>query len=288
MFTLSSFLFTLVSLLASLGLAQQTFTVQAGGNGELNFAPSSLVAPIGSQVQFVWYPRNHSLASSSYDNACQPDGRIFSGYFSVNSGASVSIPSFWSMAEMMEYADDDGQGTPSTFVITITDNNPIWYYCTQVAYTHCQNGMVGVINPPASGPQTYAGYLAASRAATARPAGDLPAIIGGQVVGPPASSSSSSYVATRGVTVLVLSQSSSATPSASTPSAPVFSATSTSSVSFAYAPTTLPTSSVTSVMAMSVASSSTSAAGGGVITVTTTRSACPVTTAGSRIMRREI
>nr|OQO17249.1 hypothetical protein B0A51_14692 [Rachicladosporium sp. CCFEE 5018] len=265
MLTPTPLLLTIIALLAPLGLAQQTFTVQAGGNGELNFAPSSLVAPIGSQVQFVWYPRNHSLASSTYENACQPDGRIFSGYFPVNSGAS-----------------------PSTFVITITDNNPVWYYCTQVAYTHCQNGMVGVINPPASGPQTYAGYLAASRAATARPAGDLPAVIGGQIVGPPASSSSSSYVATRGVTVLVLSQSTSATLSASTPPAPVFSATSTSSVVFSYAPTSVSSTSATSVAAVGVASVSTSVAPGGVITVTTTRSACPVTTAGSRIMRREI
>ncbi|KAK6433156.1 hypothetical protein LTR95_010668 [Oleoguttula sp. CCFEE 5521] len=253
---------TITFLLPILVLAQQTFTVQAGGNGELNFAPSSLVAPTGSQVQFVWYPRNHSLASSTYDNVCQPDGRIFSGYFPVNAGMS-----------------------PSTFVITITDNNPIWYYCTQVAYTHCQNGMVGVINPPASGPQTYAGYLAASRAATFRPAGDLPAVIGGQVVGPAASSSSSSYVATRGVTILVLSQSTSVTPPASTPPAPVIGVTSTSSVSFAYAPTTASISSATSVVAVSVASSR---GAGGVITVTTTRSACTVATAGSRIMRREI
>ena len=36
------------------------------------------------------------------------------------------------------------QGQP--FYVTINNTDPIWYYCT--ATGHCQNGMVGVINPP--------------------------------------------------------------------------------------------------------------------------------------------
>jgi uncharacterized cupredoxin-like copper-binding protein len=32
------------------------------------------------------------------------------------------------------------------FTVTVNDTNPIWFYCG--VPTHCQAGMVGVINPP--------------------------------------------------------------------------------------------------------------------------------------------
>ncbi|OQO09764.1 hypothetical protein B0A48_05168 [Cryoendolithus antarcticus] len=128
--SLSRLLAGLVSL-AVLGYAEMQI-IKAGGNGDhdLEFHPDSITAAVGSQVQFEWYPMNHSLASSTYDNVCEPDGKIFSGYFDPASG-------------MMD---------KQTFVINITSTEPIWYYCTQEYYTHCQNGMVGVINPPRSLP----------------------------------------------------------------------------------------------------------------------------------------
>nr|OQO19764.1 hypothetical protein B0A51_13258 [Rachicladosporium sp. CCFEE 5018] len=134
--------------------------IKAGGNGDhdLEFHPDDIVAAVGSQVRFEWYPTNHSLASSTYDNVCEPDGKIFSGYFDPASGTM------------------DKQ----TFVINITSTEPIWYYCTQEYYTHCQNGMVGVINPPTTSPQTLAAYKSAS--AAAKKIGDLPAAIGGTTV----------------------------------------------------------------------------------------------------------
>lgn len=37
------------------------------------------------------------------------------------------------------------------FDIVIEDTKPIWFYCAQTAKTHCQAGMVGSINAPATG-----------------------------------------------------------------------------------------------------------------------------------------
>ncbi|KAK6436827.1 hypothetical protein LTR95_006984 [Oleoguttula sp. CCFEE 5521] len=180
--SLSRLLANLASL-AVLGYAEIQI-IKAGGNGDhdLEFHPDSIVAAVGSQVQFEWYPMNHSLASSTYDNVCEPDGKIFSGYFDPASG-------------MMD---------KQTFVINITSTDPIWYYCTQEYYTHCQNGMVGVINPPTSGPQTLAAYKAAS--AAAKKIGDLPAAVRGTVVeaassamAPSASQSAMSSAAASGI-----------------------------------------------------------------------------------------
>ncbi|KAK6398175.1 hypothetical protein LTR65_003255 [Meristemomyces frigidus] len=48
--------------------------VAAGENGQLSFILSPLSAPVGSQVESQFYPLNHSVASSSFGNPCQPDG----------------------------------------------------------------------------------------------------------------------------------------------------------------------------------------------------------------------
>ncbi|KAK5116269.1 hypothetical protein LTR85_009241 [Meristemomyces frigidus] len=73
-------------------------------------------------------------------------------------------------------------GTGSeVFVITITDTNPIWFYCSQNIYTHCQSGMVGVINPPTSGSQNLTAYQAAAARTTGGSSGDLPQPVGGVV-----------------------------------------------------------------------------------------------------------
>lgn len=80
---------TAISSLISITLAQQTQIVQVGANG-LVFTPDTITAPIGSQVQFNFYPRNHSVVSSVFGNPCQPDGRIFSGYMPVSAGVGVS------------------------------------------------------------------------------------------------------------------------------------------------------------------------------------------------------
>lgn len=65
-------------------------TVQVAGSGTLTFTPDTLNAPVGSQVQFTFYPRNHSIVSGPYASPCQPDGRIFSGYEANGVGPGVS------------------------------------------------------------------------------------------------------------------------------------------------------------------------------------------------------
>ncbi|KAL8801805.1 MAG: hypothetical protein Q9182_004212 [Xanthomendoza sp. 2 TL-2023] len=48
----------------------------------------------------------------------------------------------------------------------VNDTKPIWYYCSQG--DHCQNGMVGVINPPAANKsRTIESFTALANKATA-------------------------------------------------------------------------------------------------------------------------
>lgn len=49
----------------------------------------------------------------------------------------------------------------TVFQVTITDTTPKWVYCSQAK--HCPSGMVSVINPPASGPNTLAAYAAGAK-----------------------------------------------------------------------------------------------------------------------------
>jgi plastocyanin len=95
------------------------------GNGSLAFEPSNIKAAVGDTVTFKFWPKNHSVAQSTFAKPCEPMANGFwSGY----------IPS-------MEKAATE------TFVYTVTNASaPIWFYCTQGM--HCQGGMVGVINGP--------------------------------------------------------------------------------------------------------------------------------------------
>ena len=96
----------------------------------LVFAPDVISAPIDSFVRFQFFPQNHSVARSTFDSPCIPLGEENDGFFSdfhpVAADATV-IP---------------------TFTIQVKDAEPIYIYCTQGR--HCQNGMVGVINPRAN------------------------------------------------------------------------------------------------------------------------------------------
>jgi hypothetical protein len=53
-----------------------------------------------------------------------------------------------------------------TWNLTITDDSqPIWFFCKQFAPTpHCDAGMVGAINPPTSGDNTFEAFQAAAEA----------------------------------------------------------------------------------------------------------------------------
>lgn len=106
-----------------------THSVVAGLGG-LRFDPDNVVAEVGDIVEWHFLPKNHSVAQSSFDKPCVPlddysaDDSFFSGF---------------------NFATQEGQA-PDVFQIVVEDTKPIWYYCAQQMGSHCQNGMVGVIN----------------------------------------------------------------------------------------------------------------------------------------------
>ncbi|KAE9987585.1 hypothetical protein EG328_002226 [Venturia inaequalis] len=111
-------------------------TVTAGKGGVKRFDPESLVVPPGSKVVFQFYPGHNSVVQGSFDKPCSPSSNV--AFYSGD-------------------VDSDSQ----IFTISVDDKDPIWFYSG--SSTHCEEGMVGVINPTQN--QTLAIYK--SRAATA-------------------------------------------------------------------------------------------------------------------------
>jgi len=98
-------------------------SVDVGEDGFV-YDPDTITAAPGDQVQFTFYPQNHSVIQAAFDSPCNPmSGGIFSGFVPVDSGKSSQV-----------------------FAVDIKDTKPIWLYCGQVQ--HCESGMVAVINPP--------------------------------------------------------------------------------------------------------------------------------------------
>lgn len=85
----------LLSLLAPLALLPFSLatkhSVKVGGpNGEVVFYPNNVTAAVRDTIEFSFYPQNHSIAESDYNNPCKAKtGGIFSGFFVVPSGVSV-------------------------------------------------------------------------------------------------------------------------------------------------------------------------------------------------------
>lgn len=103
-----------------------THSVNAGLGG-LRFDPDNVVAEVGDVVEWHFLPANHTVAQSSFGEPCEPlaDGTGFFAGFN--------------------FATTAGQA-PDVFQIVVEDSKPIWYYCAQQKGSHCQMGMVGVIN----------------------------------------------------------------------------------------------------------------------------------------------
>ncbi|TFY71764.1 hypothetical protein EVG20_g1255 [Dentipellis fragilis] len=114
--------------------------VAAGGNFVFN--PANFTASNGTMVTF-FFPNTpsitHSVTQSSFANPCTP------------LQASGSQPAGF----------DSGLQASKQFTIQITDDSvPIWFFCKQV--THCGLGMVGSINAPATGNNTFDAFKAAA------------------------------------------------------------------------------------------------------------------------------
>ncbi|OCK81858.1 Cupredoxin, partial [Lepidopterella palustris CBS 459.81] len=143
---------------ATSSAASSIHTVTVGKSGFV-FSPDTITASVGEQVQFQFFPPNHTVTQSSFETPCQPlnSTSFFSGFMATSSSPG-----------------------PQTFTITITDTNPIWFYCSQtVPADHCAIGMVGVINPPTSGSNTLDAYKKA--AANVQSSGVQPSAQGGVI-----------------------------------------------------------------------------------------------------------
>ncbi|KAF2497814.1 Cupredoxin [Lophium mytilinum] len=136
-----STLFT-TAVLASTSLAADFAVKVSNMNGDLAFTPNNTKAAQGDTVTFHYYPADHSVAQGTFAKPCEPKANGFwSGFVPVASGVS-----------------------PTTFVVTVNDTKPIWFYCTKA--NHCQKGMAGAINAPyVDTGNTTDAYIAASEKA---------------------------------------------------------------------------------------------------------------------------
>ncbi|KAL2064434.1 hypothetical protein VTL71DRAFT_4928 [Oculimacula yallundae] len=138
----SSTLVTLAAVLATASAqAGTTIQVTVGKGGNI-YTPNDIKAEIGTNIEFSFFPMNHTVTESSFKDPCQP---LENGFF------STFVPT-----------RDSPSG--STFTITVKDKKPIWLYCGQGR--HCQTGMVAAINAPATG-NTFEAFTLLAKNATA-------------------------------------------------------------------------------------------------------------------------
>ncbi|RFU31319.1 hypothetical protein B7463_g5005, partial [Scytalidium lignicola] len=107
-------------------------TIDVGPNGTLTFFPPNITELVGTQVQWNFNPKNHSVVQSSFQDPCNP---LASASNPFSSG----------------FVETSHENSGITFTVTIEDDKPIWFYCAQTTKSHCQSGMVGSINAPATG-----------------------------------------------------------------------------------------------------------------------------------------
>ncbi|RDI81726.1 hypothetical protein Vi05172_g8214 [Venturia inaequalis] len=155
--------------------AQQIITVGQG----LSFLPNTIYPAVGDTVRFEFLTPSHSVAAGSYNKPCTPAGDT--GFYSG----------------ILD--------TSKVYTITINDTQPIFFYCAVAS--HCQAGMVGVINP--SGDQTLAGY----RSAAANSVSSTPETVKGGIIAS-ASASTSAIPSTSGTATSAASAAASSTATA--------------------------------------------------------------------------
>ncbi|KAI0503064.1 hypothetical protein F5B22DRAFT_576404 [Xylaria bambusicola] len=122
--------------------------IDVGFNGQLMFNPNNVTELVGTVVEFSYNPANHSIVQSSFDKPCQPIERDGGGF------VAPFVPT---------------KQAPSgvTFEVTLTNPDPIWFYCAQTTKSHCQSGMLGSINAATEGDKTFQAFK--DLAATAPP-----------------------------------------------------------------------------------------------------------------------
>jgi plastocyanin len=97
-------------------------TVEVGKDGKLEFEPNNIDEPVGTIIDFIFHPKNHTVTQADFKAPCQPSDKGFSSGF-IPVAASPSGVKF-------EY--------------TVSQESPVFFYCGQG--NHCQSGMVGSLN----------------------------------------------------------------------------------------------------------------------------------------------
>ncbi|ODA82101.1 hypothetical protein RJ55_00606 [Drechmeria coniospora] len=127
---------SVVAALLSIAQAVDVHIVAVGKNPMnnqtgLKYYPEKIKALPGSMVQYQFWDGNHTVTQSSFDKPCVP--------LSVSNTSAVGVYSSFQPA-----AASQNTGRIPVFSVMINDTKPIWLYCGQG--THCQKGMVMVIN----------------------------------------------------------------------------------------------------------------------------------------------
>lgn len=120
--------------------------VQAG-NVAFTYNPSTIQAKVGDTINFHFYgPDTHSVSESSFASPCSyKPGGIWSGFFNTTSSGVVVR---WRSGVWVEGHALTSKIQSNMFSVTLNDTEPHWLYCAQTEFSHCQSGMVMVINPP--------------------------------------------------------------------------------------------------------------------------------------------
>ncbi|KAN0106785.1 Cupredoxin [Hyaloscypha variabilis] len=118
-------------------------------NGTLEYSPNNIKANVGDLVQFQFAPNNHTVTQSTFAQPCQP--------IALNSPGTVGFFSGFMPVALTAT-------TTPTYTIPINNTTPIWIYCSQAS--HCQKGMVMVINENAATNKTLAAFQALAAQAT--------------------------------------------------------------------------------------------------------------------------
>ncbi|EAU88846.1 hypothetical protein CC1G_01219 [Coprinopsis cinerea okayama7 len=141
--------FTLATAAVLLPLAARAadIAVSVGANGLL-FEPTSVEAEVGDVVVFTFYPKNHTVTQSTFDEPCTP----------APNGAHSGF-------RFLEAVDE---AAPEVWRFSVENTSATWFYCAQEApVNHCNSGMVFAINPTEE--RTFEAFAAAAESATAGP-----------------------------------------------------------------------------------------------------------------------
>ncbi|KAH4015225.1 hypothetical protein HBI13_160190 [Parastagonospora nodorum] len=149
-------------LLAAGSASAATMTVTVAANNKFTFTPNTMTAQPGDMIAFNFAAQNHSIASSGANTPCQPErNAIFSDFQPVAGPAGGAGAGAGGNARKGGKNNRRQANTP-TFMVPVTDNQPMYIYCSQAQ--HCQAGMVMVINPPnAQAVQQYAAKAAKAK-----------------------------------------------------------------------------------------------------------------------------